>query len=68
VGLGVAYADFGHMGRDHPDSTSETVVELFYKLPVTPWLTLNPDLQWVHRPSGIQGTALVAGLRVETIF
>lgn len=68
VGIGIAYAHMGHVERQTTESTSETVIELFYKLPVTPWMTLNPDLQWVHRPGGIEGAAFVAGLRVATVF
>jgi porin len=68
VGIGVAWAEIGDIERASPDSTSETVIELFYKLPITPWMTLNPDIQWVDRPSGLDGGAFVAGLRVATVF
>lgn len=68
VGIGVARAKIGQVERLHENSTAETVVEFFYKLPITPWMTLNPDIQWVHRPSGVDGTAFVAGLRVATVF
>lgn len=68
VGIGLAYAEIGRSERSHDRHEAETVVELFYRLPVTGWMSLNPDLQWVHRPGGIDGTALVAGLRVATTF
>ena len=68
VGLGVAWAEIGDLGRVADDCGSETVVELFYKLALTPWMTLIPDLQWVDRPSGLDGTTFVAGLRVATVF
>lgn len=68
AGIGVAYADIGRLERGHDHTTAETIVELFYKVPVTGWMTLNPDIQWVHRPGGTDGTAFVAGLRVATVF
>lgn len=68
VGIGIAYADLGELERHDAGRTSETVIELFYKLPVTGWMVLNPDLQWVRRPAGADGRALVVGLRVATSF
>ena len=68
VGRGVAHADLGRGERSGPDCPGETVVELFYKAPVLGWMTLIPDLQWVRRPAGGEGTVFVAGLRVATSF
>jgi len=68
VGLGVAHAEIGELERQDGYADSETVIELFYRLPVTGWMTLNPDFQWVLRPGGADGTAFVAGLRVATVF
>ena len=68
VGLAVATAEIGGLERPTADCPAETVVELFYKAPLTGWLTLNPDLQWVRRPGGSDGTAFVAGLRFATVF
>lgn len=31
---------------------NETVVELTYADQLTPWLALQPDVQWVHQPGG----------------
>lgn len=68
MGIGVAYAEIGRTERSHDTHQSETVVELFYRVPVLGWMTLNPDIQWVHRPGGTEGAAFVAGLRVATTF
>lgn len=47
----------------------ETAVETYYKIQVTPWLTVSPDLQWILRPGGLDGPdAFVAGLRVRVTF
>ena len=68
LGLGVAHAEIGKLERRDGYADSETVIEFFYRLPVTAWMTLNPDLQWVYRPGGADGTAFVAGLRVAAVF
>ncbi|WP_172597721.1 carbohydrate porin [Sulfuriflexus mobilis] len=49
---------------------AETIVELTYQIPVTDWLTVQPDIQWVHNP-GFDKTiddATVIGMRVEVAF
>ncbi len=68
IGVGIAHAEIGEIERFVPDSSSETVIELFYTFSLTPWLDLKPDIQWVHQPSGVDGSALAAGLRVITRF
>jgi porin len=68
AGIGFAHAEIGDLDRSLPDLRSETVVELFYRVPMTNWLTITPDLQWVIRPNGENREAFVAGLRVSTIF
>ena len=44
---------------------SETAIELFYLYEATPWLTLQPDLQYIASPSGTGRDALVVGLRFQ---
>ncbi len=68
IGLGVAFAEIGRPERKLHSHPSETVIELFYRLPVAGWMFLNPDLQWIHRPGGVEETEFVAGLRVATSF
>lgn len=48
----------------------ETSVELTYRAALAPWLTLQPDLQYVINPSGVPGRrdALVLGIRTELGF
>jgi len=60
VGAGVAWAELFQGGTDQ-----ETVVEIFYKARITPWLSLQPDLQYIASPSGIHRDALTAGLRFQ---
>ena len=44
---------------------SETGIELTYSDRVAPWLTMQPDLQYIRRPGGVLGARdeVIAGLR-----
>lgn len=48
----------------------EIALEWTYRLQLTPWLALQPDLQYVIHPGGIAGRnpAVVGGLRYEVQF
>ncbi len=48
----------------------ETVLELYYSMPITPWLVLTPDLQWILDPGGMDDgrDSFVAGLRAQISF
>ena len=67
-GVGVTYArlsdeaDFAH--------GHETAIEWFYKIQLTPWLALKPDLQYIINPSdgGDIDDVLAGTLRVDVIF
>nr|WP_308561105.1 carbohydrate porin [uncultured Klebsiella sp.] len=45
-------------------------MELYYRFKVTPWLEIQPDLQYWYRPSGIKETqdAWVTGLKTVVTF
>jgi porin len=58
VGAGVSWAQLNQGGTNE-----ETVFELFYKAQVTPWMSLQPDIQYIKSPSGIHPDALAVGLR-----
>ena len=55
-------------GAGTPDD--ETVVELLYKLQLTPSVSLKPELQYVMNPGGQSGVddVLVGLVRVEILF
>lgn len=38
--------------RVDPDFSSETGVEIYYRVQLTPWLALTPDAQWIRDPGG----------------
>lgn len=51
-------------------SEDETAVEVFYRLQLTPWVSVKPDLQVIANPGGDRSldTALVGTLRLEVVF
>jgi len=53
-----------------PAFTQETAIELTYKAAMTPWWTLQPDIQYLVNPGGAIHTnnALVLGLRSTLAF
>jgi porin len=50
-------------------STAETVLEGTYKVQISPW-SIQPDVQYIITPSGVQGSknATVLGLRTSVTF
>jgi porin len=76
VGLGLAKAFTGNDYQDAQElagsgaDSGETSIELTYRTPITDWLTLQPDLQYVINP-GVDpalDNALVILLRFELSF
>ena len=49
---------------------SETLVEIFYRFAIRPWLTLTPDLQVVHHPANDpeRNVVFVPGIRLSASF
>ena len=76
VGIAVGTVEFGDPFRrgllleGDQVGAREVIVEATYHAPVTRWLTLQPDLQYVINPGGrpALGNALILGLRVEFGF
>jgi porin len=72
--LGVAFA-YGHLSHNpqNNDGSSfpgyEIVLEATYQMELTPWLTFQPDLQYVIHPSGTDiANALVLGAQATVSF
>jgi porin len=67
LGLGSSYVHLSDRGAFA--ESFELDVEGFYKLQLTPWFNVQPDLQYILHPSGRQRSdALVASLRLELDF
>ena len=62
LGAGVAQVMFSDL---LPDQTRETAIELFYKARLSPWAVIQPDLQYIAKPSGNGRDALIFGLRFQ---
>ena len=68
LGLGFTLIDFSSALSGLTGQTSENAMELFYKARVTEWMSIQPDVQYIVRPNGIERDALVTGLRCEIAF
>jgi len=73
AGLMVAYAHFSDTPTLTPSpGQGEFVVEAFYNIQVTPWLGIQPDLQYIHQPSSVPqadiGGAWILTFRVSVNF
>ncbi|MFO0427987.1 MAG: carbohydrate porin [Planctomyces sp.] len=63
IGVGIASADFS-------DRTllRENAFEVFYKAQIFEWMVLQPDTQYIAKPSGNGRDAFIIGLRSEIVF
>jgi len=54
----------------NPPSTAETVIEATYKIGLSKWWNIQPDLQYIVNPSGVVGSrnAFVLGVRTTITF
>lgn len=76
LGVAFAYAQLGNTARNALiDEGSigvgaEMVLEVTYQCQVTPWLAVQPDLQYILNPGGTRdyGNALVIGARAAVTF
>lgn len=74
LGIGLVYArisrDFARTQPDRERWGHETVVEVAYKITLTPWLMVQPDLQYIVHPGGSTSTpdATVLGIRLDVLF
>ena len=72
IGLGLAAGHVspafrrGAFSSVSPSNAWEVVLELTYQYSLCEFVTVQPDLQYVHNPLGITGAddALVLGLRI----
>lgn len=56
--------------RAAPAASREYVAEVYYGWKATPWLTLRPNIQWIHRPGGREDRPdmVVGGLKTVWTF
>ena len=46
----------------------ESVLEVFYKIALTPWLSIQPDFQWINKPYYAEKSTVVFGVRTNIDF
>lgn len=74
LGLAVACGCLSSGAKQASESSrparSEVAVELTYQCQLTPWMTLQPDVQWIIQPGASKeyANALVVGLRAAVVF
>ncbi len=66
VGIAMTWAHLSRYAKTRYNS--ECILEGFYSLQVTPWLMVQPDLQYVIHPGGTYANALVATVQVGIEF
>lgn len=74
AGIALANGTFasrlGDVGSDYGTtrSGSETVLEAFYRVQVSPWFYLQPDVQFIMNPGGTYQNSVAIGLRSVITF
>ncbi|MDA0660049.1 MAG: carbohydrate porin [Planctomycetota bacterium] len=68
IGVGLSVIEFSPDLDNLTGQTYENAIEVFYKARIKDGLNIQPDLQYIVRPSGTQRDALVVGIRFEANF
>lgn len=71
AGIALSYNRFSHafvQAADGQVSKQETILELTYQAVLTPWLTLQPDLQFIFDPVFSRRNAYVIMMQAEITF
>lgn len=66
TGIGFTWAHLSRYAQS--PKNYELSIESFYSAQVTPWLNVQPDLQYIINPGGIYPNALVATIQVAISF
>lgn len=68
IGLAFGWHQFDKTLRKLENKTAEKVIELFYKIKITEFLYIQPDVQYIIKPNGTDKNALVFGIRSCIVF
>ena len=63
IGIAFGWHQFDRQLHKIENRTSEKVIELFYKIKVTEFLYIQPDIQYIIKPGGNEKNAFAIGLR-----
>jgi len=69
-GIGFLHTGFGsdYVGANPGVSRTESVIELTYQGVITPWFSIQPDLQIIFNPHEGEKNAFVFGVRSQIVF
>lgn len=69
LGLGTAIAGFSNRLKSIDGrSGQESVIECFYRIKITPWMYIQPDLQYIMNPNGSLQNSFAFTMRTFVIF
>jgi len=68
TGLGFYHASLGGPVQSLEGRYAESVIEYYYKIQLTGFMSIKPDVQYVFDPGGDGRDALVVGARLEVSF
>ncbi len=69
IGIAVGSGNFApRLGDLTSQVGDETAFEAFYRIHITPWFYLQPDVQFISRPSGYYDSSMAIGLRSVITF
>ena len=68
VGIAFGWHQFNETLHKTEHKTAEKVIELFYKIKLTEFLYIQPDIQYIMKPSGSEKDAFALGLRACITF
>lgn len=64
AGIGIASGNFAsRLGDITSQVGSETALECFYRIQLTPWFYLQPDVQFIMNPNGYYTNSVAFGIR-----
>ena len=63
IGLAFGWHQFNRQLHTTENKTAEKVIELFYKIKLTEFLYIQPDIQYILKPGGNEKNAFAIGLR-----
>ena len=68
VGIAFGWHQFDRQLHKVENRTAEKVIELFYKIKLTEYLFIQPDIQYIIKPGGNNKNAFAVGLRSIIVF
>ncbi len=68
IGLAFGWHQFNRYLHRIENNTAEKVIELFYKIKLTEFFYIQPDIQYIIKPYGIEKNAFTIGLRSCIMF